>query len=52
MGWSQVRWTTGGHKMRRARLSDLALLEAVELAVERAVRQLELQLSPAGESTP
>ncbi len=41
--WPQVRWTTGG-KTRRVRRPDAALLDAVELAVDRAVRQLVLQL--------
>lgn len=49
VGWAEVRWTTGGPKMRRARDSDLALLDAAELAIERAAKQLidELRRRPA-----
>ena len=42
--WGQVRWTTGGYKTRRARRHEASLIDAVELAVERAVRQLVLKL--------
>lgn len=49
VGWGQVRWTTGG-RIRRAHRPDAALLDAVELAVDRAVRQLVLQL-PLGANT-
>jgi len=49
VGWAEVRWTTGGPKMRRARDSDLALLDAAGLAIERAAKQLidELRRRPA-----
>lgn len=38
--WGEVRWTTGGPKTRRAKDPDLALLDAVELAVKRALEHL------------
>jgi len=38
--WSQVRWTTGGPKMRRPRPREAALIDAVEVSVNRAVRRL------------
>lgn len=43
--WGQVRWTTGGHKARRARPPDAALIDAVEAAVDHAVRRLVRTLS-------
>lgn len=42
--WGQVRWTTGSPKTRRARRPEASLIDAVELAVERAVWQLLLKL--------
>ena len=38
--WADVRWTTGSAKTRRVRNPDLALIDAAELAVRRAVREL------------
>ena len=38
--WGEVRWTTGSAKTRRARNPDLALLDAAELAMRRALREL------------
>lgn len=38
--WDDVRWTTGGPKLRRARRPDAALLDAAQLAAERALRRL------------
>lgn len=38
--WGEVRWTTGGPKMRRAKDPDLALVDAAELAIDRAVKDL------------
>lgn len=43
--WSQVRWTTGGHKVRRARPPEAALIDAVDAAVGQAVRRLVRTLS-------
>ena len=42
--WGEVRWTTGGPKTRRAKDPNLALLDAAELAVERAVQRLIREL--------
>ena len=38
--WGQVRWTTGGHKARRPRPPEAALIDAVEAAVNQAVRRI------------
>jgi hypothetical protein len=43
--WGQVRWTAGGHKVRRARPREAALIDAVEAAVNQAVRRLVRTLS-------
>ena len=45
--WVDVRWTTGGHKTRRAKDPNVALLDAAELAVERAVKRLIRELRAA-----
>lgn len=42
--WKDVRWTVGGPKTRRARRPDAALIDAVELATERAVKRLTSEL--------
>ena len=42
--WKDGRWTTGGPKNRRARPTDLVLIEAAGAAVERAVGELARQL--------
>jgi hypothetical protein len=44
--WDDVRWTTGGPKLRRARRTDAALLDAAELAIERALRRLLVEVVP------
>lgn len=38
--WGQVRWTSGGPKMRRPRPREAALIDAVEAAVDQAVRRM------------
>ena len=43
--WGQVRWTSGGHKVRRARPPEAALIDAVEAAVNQAMRRLVRTLS-------
>lgn len=43
--WDDVRWTTGGPKLRRARRPDAALLDAAQLATERALRRLLMAVS-------
>ena len=43
--WGQVRWTTGGPKWRRPRPYEAALIDAVEAAVNQAVRRLVRTLS-------
>lgn len=48
--WDQVRWTTGSHKTRKARRPEASLIDAVELAVERAVRQLLPLVPPEAET--
>ena len=42
--WKDGRWTTGGPKSRRARPTDLVLIEAAGEAVDRAVGELARQL--------
>jgi hypothetical protein len=50
--WDDVRWTRGGPKTRRARPIDAALVDAVDRAIERAVRQLASQLEAATSPPP
>ena len=38
--WRDVRWLRGGPRIRRPRRPDAALIDAVELASERAVKRL------------
>ena len=47
--WRQVRWTTG-YRVRRARPREAALLDAVELSVNRAMRRLVRMLHDAKRS--
>lgn len=49
--WGDLRWTIGGPKTRRAKDPDLTLLDAAELAVERAVKRLIGELR-AGATAP
>jgi hypothetical protein len=39
--WDDIRWTTGGPKLRRQRRTDLVLLDAARKAVELGVRDLQ-----------
>ena len=50
--WDDVRWTRGGPKTRRARPTDAALVDAVDRAIERAVRQLASQLEATTSPPP
>lgn len=44
IGWDEVRWTTGGPKIRRRRSPDLALLDAATSAVRDAALDLSAKL--------
>lgn len=48
--WDDIRWTTGGPKLRRQRRTDLVLLDAASKAVELGVRDLQ-RLAAAAAAT-
>jgi hypothetical protein len=38
--WNDVRWTTGGPKLKRQRRPEAVLIDAVERAIQLAIREL------------
>jgi hypothetical protein len=42
--WDDVRWTTGGPKLRRARRPEAALADAVDRVIQLALRELRREL--------
>lgn len=52
LDWDDVRWTTGGPKMRRARRPEAALVDAAEKAVALAVRDIAWRMEERRRSSP
>ena len=50
--WRDVRWTTGGPKMRRPRDPALPLRDAAELAIGRAVESLAAEMRATRSGDP
>ena len=52
LDWDDVRWTTGGRRLRRARRPESALVDAAEKAIADAVRDVAWRMEERRRSSP